>query len=459
MVKRKGMSVLVCMLLVLTVFAAGCSKGGSGTTDSPGATQEPKPGTDNPAQEQTEITLGYYSDGKSDAKMKELITKFTDKHPNISVKTQSAPYGQFYQKLDTQIAAGKAPDVWLSDGALVMKYAERGTLKDVTEWINKDLNKDDYYGLEFNKDAEGHYWGIPQGIQIGVLYYNKDLFDKAGVSYPEDSWTWEDLKKAAEKLTVDASGKTAVDAGFDANSVSQFGLTFFSITEGWFSVLKSYGGGILDETNTKSIVDSPENKQAMDWIVDGMNRGIFTDPVDLKSFQSSMAVFPSGSAAMRIGIYARVQAANEAGLNYDVTLLPTGPDGKRFAPVIANSWVISAKADEAKAQAAWEWMKFWATEDEVQKEWAALGEAVPVKKSVANSEVFLTSGTNPANRQAFLDSFEFAGTLDTNAVWEEWVSKFNENAERAFLGDTTVEETLKKANEDIQKVLDGFYQK
>ena len=243
----------------------------------------------------------------------------------------------------------------------------------------QDLKADEYYGLDFNKDADGRYWGVPQGIQVGVLFYNKELFDKAGVAYPTDEWTWEDLKASAAKLTVDASGKTAEDSGFDAASVNQFGLTFFSITEGWFSVMKSYGGGALDEKAENSIINSPENKQAFEWMVDGMQRGIITDPVDLKSFQSNTAVFPSGSAAMRIGIYARVQAANEAGLNYDVTLLPKGPDGKRVSPVIANSWVINQKSSDEKAEAAWEWIKYWATEDDVQKQWTELGEAVPVK--------------------------------------------------------------------------------
>lgn len=209
----------------------------------------------------------------------------------------------------------------------------------------------------------------------------------------------------------------------------------------------------------KSIIHSDENKKAFEWMVDGMKRGILTDPADLKSFQSPMAVFPSGAAAMRIGIYARVLAANEAGLNYDVTVLPKGPEGNRFAPVISNSWVINSKVSDEKAKAAWEWIKFWATEDEVQKEWAELGEAVPVKKSVANSDVFLKAAGNPANKKAFLDSFKFAGALDTNAVWEEWVAKFNEHAQRAFLGDSSIEDSLKGADKDIQKILDEFYKK
>jgi len=451
--KRKGLYSWLAALLLVTVFASGCSGGGQ----KEGGAASPPKGED--GGEQVEILLGYYSSDSSDAKMKELIDRFEEQHPNIKVKTQSAPYGQFYQKLDTQIAAGQAPDVWLSDGVYVMKYAQRGAAKDLTDWIVRDLKAEDYYGLDFNKDAEGRYWGVPQGIQVGVLFYNKDLFDKAGVDYPTEDWTWEDLKSTAATLTVDAAGKTAEDAGFDPASVNQFGLTFFSITEGWFSVMKSYGGGVLDEKAENSIVNTPENKQAFEWMVDGMQRGIITDPVDLKSFQSNTAVFPSGSAAMRIGIYARVQAANEAGLNYDVTLLPKGPDGKRVSPVIANSWVINQKSSDEKAEAAWEWIKYWATEDEVQKQWTELGEAVPVKKSVAQSDVFLKAGEQPANRKAFLDSLEFAQTLDNNAVWEEWVGKFNENAERAFLGDATIDQALSDADAAVQAVLDDFYKK
>lgn len=463
--KRKfGFYGVIALLLIIAMATAACGGNSDKEQAAPSGSASPSAsqmGSASPSAdaEPAEILLGYYSDGKSDAKMKELIDKFTSQHPNITVKTQSAPYGQFFQKLDTQIAANEAPDVWLSDGVYVMKYAERGATRDLTEWINRDLNKDDYYGLDFNKDANGKYWGVPQGIQVGVLYYNKDLFDKAQVAYPTEDWTWEDLKAAAEKLTLDAGGKKAGEAGFDANNVSQFGLTFFSITEGWFPVIKSYGGGVLDPTGKKAVIESAENKQAFEWITDGMKRGIFTDPMDLKSFQSSMAVFPSSSAAMRIGIYARVLAANEAGLNYDVTLLPKGPSGNRVAPVIANSWVVNSRSNDAKAAAAWEWIKFWATQDDVQKEWATLGEAIPVKKSVANSDVFLKATEKPANRQAFLDSLEFAQTLDVNAVWEEWVGKFNEQAYRAFLNDSTVDEALAGAQKDVQKVLDDFYLK
>ncbi|KGP92998.1 ABC transporter substrate-binding protein [Pontibacillus chungwhensis BH030062] len=434
---------LLLLSLILAFALAGCSNESDADSENSG--------------EQVEIKLGYYSSGSADEKMEELIDQFEEKHPNIKVTTQNAPYSQFFQKLDTQIAGNNAPDVWLSDGVLVSKYAERGAAKDVTDWIERDLNKDEYYGLDFNKDATGKYFAVPQGIQIGALFYNKDMFDEAGVDYPDDTWTWDQLQETAERLTIDANGKRATDDGFNSDAVNQYGMTFFNITEGWMPVLKSYGGGVLDEELKNSVIDSKENKEAMKWMVEGMQKGVLTDPSDLQSFQSPMSPFPSGTAAMRIGIYARVLAANETGINYDVTVLPKGPDGKRFAPVIANSWIVNNNSSDEKAEAAWEWVKFWVTEDEVQKEWAELGEAVPVKKSVANSDLFLNSGDNKINKQAFLDSFEFAGTLDTNAVWSEWLQKFNDNINRAFLNETSIEEALQQADKEVTKVLDDFY--
>lgn len=452
MKQKKMWSATLSLLMAGAVVLSGCS---NDKTAAPSNSGKKSSGN---KQETVELKLGYYSSASSDAKMQELIEKFEKQHPNINVTTETSPYNQFFQKLDTEIAGNTAPDVWLSDGVLVSKYAERGAAKDLTELINKDINKDDYYGFDFNKDASGKYWAVPQGLQVGVLFYNKDMFDKAGVSYPSEDWTYDDLMKNAEKLTIDSKGNKADSSKFNSKSVSQFGLTFFNITEGWFPVMKAFGGGVLDPTMQKSIVKSEENKKAINWMVDGMKKGVITDPSDLKSFQSGLDVFPSKAAAMRIGIYARVLAANNAGLNYDVTLLPKGPDGKRFAPLIANSWQINAKSDDKKAQAAWEWVKYWVTDDNVEKEWAALGEAVPVKKSIANSDVFLNSG-NKINKKAFLDSLEFAGTLDANAVWSEWLAKFNDSVNRAFLGETTVDKAVSQADTDIQKVLDDFYKK
>jgi len=441
--KKRGLLSTIGILGLLTaVLFTGCSSQSSTTEGG-----------------QVELFLGYSSDPPTKKKMEEIIAKFESSHPNIKIKTETAPYEDFYQKLTTQIAAGTAPDIWQSDGTKVFGFAQRGAIRDITDYVTKEINKDEVNGLEFNKDADGKYWGVPQGIQVGALFYNKDLFDKAGVSYPTADWTWDDLKAAAAKLTLDANGKNADDPAFDKNSVKQFGFTFFGSSRGAFNILKAYGGGVLDPTMTKSIINSPENKKAVEWIADGMKRRLFPNPADLKAFQSNFKVFLSGASAMQIDIYAATTAMNGAELNYDVAPLPKGPDGKRFAPVIANSWVINKKADDQKVKAAQEWITYWTTSDEAQVEWTQVGEAIPVKKSVANSDKFLTNNTKPENKKVFLDSLEFAGTIDTNAVFAEWVKVFTDNLSELFMDKYGVDEYIAKTDQGIQKVLDDFFKK
>lgn len=441
--KKRGLLSTIGILGLLTaVLIAGCSSQPSTTEGG-----------------QVELFLGYSSDPPTKKKMEEIIAKFELSHPNIKIKTETAPYEDFYQKLTTQIAASTAPDIWQSDGTKVFGFAQRGAIRDITDYVTKEINKDEVNGLEFNKDADGKYWGVPQGIQVGALFYNKDLFDKAGVSYPTADWTWDDLKAAAAKLTLDANGKNADDPAFDKNSVKQFGFTFFGSSRGAFNILKAYGGGVLDPTMTKSIINSPENKKAVEWMADGMKRRLFPNPADLKAFQSNFKVFLSGASAMQIDIYAATTAMNGAELNYDVAPLPKGPDGKRFAPVIANSWVINKKANEQKVKAAQEWITYWTTSDEAQVEWTQVGEAIPVKKSVANSDKFLTNNTKPENKKVFLDSLEFAGTIDTNAVFAEWVKVFTDNLSELFMDKYGVDDYIAKTDQGIQKVLDDFFKK
>lgn len=457
MKRKRSFSLFSSALLSLSLLLAACT-GQQANTGQPTTSGEP---SNSPAPaEQIELKMGYYSDPPTQKKMEELLAKFMAKHPNIKITTETGPHAQFFQKLNTQIAGGTAPDLWLSDGVKVFEFAERGAVKDLRELIERDLKPEEYYGIEANRGPGGEIWGVPQGLQIGVLYYNKALFDKAQLKYPQADWTWDQVKEAAELLTIDANGKNAKDPAFDAKKVSEYGFTIFGnaigVSRGWFPLMKAYGGGVLDSSLQKAVLDSPENQQAIQWMVDGMQKGIFPDPVDLQSFQDPFKPFLSGVSAMQIDIYAARVKMRDAGLPFDVVPLPAGPTGKRFAPSIANSWVISKSADEKKTQAAWEWIKYWATDDEAQKEWASLGEAIPVKKTVA--EAVLTSDTS-LNAKAYLDSLEFAGTLDANAVFGEWRKQFEDQMLPVFSGQMSVEQGLKNTNEAIQKVLDEFYKK
>ncbi len=447
--KKNVVSLTLSMVTAGSLLLTGCSSQSTSAGNKDSKTEK--------AQKTVELKLGYYDSQLTAGPLDEIVKKFEAKHPEIKITTETAAYGPFFQKLDTEIAAGNAPDIWLSDGVLVPKYAENGAIKDLTDFINNNLNIADYYAIDNNKDSNGKYWAVPEGIQDAVVYYNKDMFNKAGINYPKGDWTWEDLITTAEQLTLDAHGKKPADSGFDKKNVKQYGLTWGTLAEGWFPLIKSYGGGVLDASLKKSSLNSKENNAAFQLFTDGMKKGAIITPAARSSFQSPHAVFPGKSAAMAIGFYTRQLANNDAGLNYDIAPLPKGPAG-RFTSVIANSWVVNKKANNDKTQAAEEFIKFW-MQDDTQQKYAAIGEGLPAKKSVLNSSTFLNNGKDPEHKQVYVDSLKYGVGVDVNGNWAEYTAKVNDSINAAFNGQATVDASLNQATQAVQDVLDNYYKK
>ena len=138
---------------------------------------------------------------------------------------------------------------------------------------------------------------------MNILYYNKDLFDKAGVKYPDENWTWDDLLAAVEKLTVkDAGGKvTAVCAGDGRRNKY----------DKW---VNQNGGAILDDYRnpSKCMLADPESVAAVKYFADMMNHGYAMRDADLNQAGGDAGAFQSGQAAMIIQNTSRVSGFNTA---------------------------------------------------------------------------------------------------------------------------------------------------
>lgn len=401
------------------------------------------------AQTSVEITIGYYEStgglGQTGQTMEALIQEFMAEHPHIKVNTSVAAYGAFFESLPVQLAAGVAPDVWLSDGVLVDQYAAQGFALDLTEMIEAELNSDDYFGLEDNRDPNGRIWAFPQGLQSTAFYYNEDMFEAAGVDFPTADWTLNDVRAVARRLTVDKNGDNVPD---------QYGFRSINhVTEGWFPILRAFGGGALDVSRQRSLFNSPETLEALRFMVD-MIHVDGTSPLPNAGFGGVFNWFPQQLVAMQYGLYVRTFGANQAPFNYNVTVVPEGPAG-RANPVIVNSWIINNGSSLAEKQAAWEWVKFFSGE-RAQTVWAELGEAVPINRQVA-IDTFLTSDVAPAGRMAFIEGLAYSRPLDTNAVWSEWVNAATSALAPAFSGNTSVNEAALNAHQQVQLVLDSFY--
>ena len=356
---------------------------------------EPAKATEVPAAAAAEpvtLTWAFWGSPEEAVSHKQVADAFMKEHPEIKIETWNAPWNDYFTKIQSLWASGDAkavPDIaflWPTP-----KYAAEGVLENLDPYIQKsgyDLN--DYWGglLESAK-YQGSVYGLPRDNEVNILYYNKDLFDKAGVKYPDENWKWDDLLAAAEKLTVkDAGGK-----------VTQYAL---AMEGGKYSKwVNQNGGAILDDyvNPSKCMLADPKSVAAVKLFADMMNQGYAMRDADLSQAGGDQAVFQSGQAAMIIQNTSRVSGFNAAKMNYDVAVVPIPEGGKRWNPAGGAAWVMSAKSDNKDA--AWTFLQWLQSNNGGEKLYTERGEIFPALQSTASSPVFMTDQP-PANKKAIV---------------------------------------------------------
>jgi multiple sugar transport system substrate-binding protein len=367
---------------------------------------------------------------------RKVADAFVAEHPNFTIKTMVEPWSDYFTKVQTLWASGDPsviPDVlflWPTP-----RYAADGVLENLQPWIEKsgyDLN--DYWpALLESAMYKGDVYGFPRDIGLDVLYYNKDIFDEVGVSYPTDAWTWDDLLAAAKKLTVvEASGRVARYAlGMEGGKYALW-------------VVQNRGGILDDMRNpSKCILAEPAAMAGVKFFADTMNNNYAMRDANLSQAGGDAAVFQSGQVAMIIQNSSRVSAFNAAGMNYDVATVPIPKGGQRAAVAGGAAWVMSSGS--GKKEAAWTFLSWLQSTNGGQKLYTASGEIFPALRSTARSEAFLGQDQPPANRQAFLTEGENAkvGSFGYFPEWDELDgSIISPVMQRIWAGEVTPEEAL-----------------
>lgn len=361
-----------------------------------------------------------------------IIANFEADNPNIKVNVEVSDWDSYWEKLKTQLAANTPPDVFAMDAPLFLDYQSRGVLANLQPFIDKnpDMLKDVYpQTLEAYKTADGYY-GLPRDFQTIVLFYNKDMFDKAGVAYPTKDWTWDDLRAAAKKLTLDTDGDGKID---------QYGFYFdqWDMEPGWSEAIWSQGGDIVSADHTKTLIGEPAARKGWQTLYDM----VFVDkssPDANTIGQYGADLFQAKVAAMTpIGHWA-VPDYNTAGFNYDVVPMPAGDAGHATSVNSAGFVVANASKNQ---EAAFEFIKYVISE-KGQTRLAELGFAIPVLKTVAQSPTFLQQKGSTLNQQVFLDSLAFAHMKPVFKGYDEWAAAVGDGMGAVWRGEAELSPTL-----------------
>ena len=158
----------------------------------------------------TEMTFQIWDTAQRDG-MQALIDAYVAEHPDVDIKLQVTSWDEYWTKMDAAAESNQLPDIFWMHTNEILKYADYGMLEDVTN-LYDDVDPN-YYTEHFSEIAlnnargsDGRIYGVPKDKDTVCLVYNKEMFDAAGVAYPDESWTWDNLVEASQQI-YDATGK------------------------------------------------------------------------------------------------------------------------------------------------------------------------------------------------------------------------------------------------------------
>ncbi len=345
----------------------------------------------------------------------EELTSFTpaikaidDAHPEWVLQVEPAPQDGEVEKITNELAGDNLPDIVRVTGSNVQQWIRRSAFSDLTPLAGSaGLDMADFYtGAVDQFRWQGKLWGIPDSASPEIVYYNKAMFDAAHLAYPTDRWTYDAMRTAARRLTVDAAGHAADDPAFDASKIQQWGwnggLTYFWQNE----EIKAVGGNLCANNDCTTMdFTSPATSQAIAWwvsLVKDDHAGLY-DPYGGSQTGVQGDAFEAGKAAMGSnGSFAIGQLNTDGKLKYDVLPPFLGVDGKRHTPLSTNGYVISG---HSKHQAeAWAVVQLLVAPEFLASTWGRPGHAVPARKSVASSVIDPSHA--PANQAAILTAMD-----------------------------------------------------
>jgi multiple sugar transport system substrate-binding protein len=417
-VRTKTISALAAAAaLALGVVACGGSDN-SGSSDQKASSSGPATGT---------ITIWARDAQKTF--MGKLVDAYNSSH-KAQAKLSIIPSAQFVQKFGTAAASGSAPDVASIDLVFLPYFASQGALEDITD-LADSLPYKDSLSPAHRKLAtyEGKTYALPFTAEGSVLYYNKDLFKKAGIKNPPT--TTAEILADAKKIR--ALGPKYYGFAF-AGACG--GCNIFEFTPHiWAS-----GGDVLSSDGKKAMLDTPEVTQALQFYRDMYTAGVMPPAVKTDSGNAQAPTFSSGKLGMTpLGAFA-VSTFKAAKVNFDVTPIP-GFDGDNSS--FAGGDEIAIPSGSKNKAAAQEFVK-WATDEQAQTVLAKEG-IVPVRVDLIDKIYapldprYKTFGEMMAKGHTPYSVVENAIFNDNNGPWIKMINK------AVFTGD------IKGAQADGQK--------
>lgn len=404
---------------VLTLGLVGCSS----TGENKEATSDGDP---------VKLTFGIW-DAIQEPGMKALADKFTEKHPNIDVEVQVTPWEEYWTKMEAAATGGELPDVFWMHTNEFLKYASNDMLMDVTDLEGTDGYKDYPESLVQLATYKDKVYGVPKDFDTVALVYNKELFDQAGIAYPDETWDWDKLVEVSKQLTDKEKGIY----GFSAALEDQ---------QGYLPPIAQAGGYVLKDG--KSGYTDTNTIKGLQFYVDLANKHGVSPTLAQLADTHTDSLFQSGKVAMsflgswRMSSYASNEDIKD---KFDVAVLPKGD---KQASVI-NGLSFAGNANSKHPEETKLFLEFLASQ-EAQDLQAELGAAISARNGSAEKWVKTYQNHNV---QVFLDMKEYSVPVSTSLTKAKWGITEKDMIKKMMTGEISVEEGAKVIADEMDKLL------
>lgn len=384
-----------------------------------------------PAMAQTTIKM-WSIDGDNGLYTK-LVDDFNASQSDVVVESRLVPFDDLVNEALRAFATGQAPDIISLDNPDFALFSSRGAMLDITDRVaNSDvIDTSVYYqGPLASASWDGKLYGLPKATNTIALFYNKDLFAKAGIAAPPQ--TWDELLEDARKLND------------PANNV--YGITWSARAgeEGTFQFLPwvQMGGGSFKEVNTPGAVKALEIWKAM------LDEKLASQDVLSQGQWDSTGTFNAGNAAMAIsGPWELGRMSSDAKFDWGVALLPTetvgGPRSSAMGDFDLGIFASSKHPDEA-----FKVIEYFASQsDRLFPEFSNIP---------ARSDIALPATGNPSMDEAlkvFQEQLKYAQPRGPHPEWQKISKAIYDAFQAAMTGQMSAQDALDQAQATIKGIV------
>ncbi len=279
------------------------------------------------AQEPAELLFTYWGSPQEKAAVETMVADFMAQHPDISVRAQHIPNTTYVEKISAMLASGDPPDVaYLGEGQ-AFPWAAEGTLLDLSDYFKEDAEASSRLPATYYNYGDGKTLGTNTAAETIVLYYNRALFEEAGVELPPtkaaDALTWDEFVEAAKKLTKDRSGNDATSADFDPENIQTYGVSFPQWWGGYLPLVYSNGGRFASEDGTELLLNQPEAVEVLQKMQDLIYvHHVAPTPAQSRAFPSADVMMQTGKVAMTMDGHWKVLDFSQLGMDWGMAVLP-----------------------------------------------------------------------------------------------------------------------------------------